>query len=301
MSISLMEHDMRLQCQYIDEFKAPDPLPHDELDTAIFTGSGDSLAAAMLAEAHSGLAAKAADPLDMAKNGFLLHGRRLFIVSISGRTISNIRVAAMTDTATAITARPQSDLGRICQSVIPLRYPSAGGVTAGTISFLASALHCISLVRAVEIPDPRQILDDARRQAKEADLQGRVFVLGNLQTYPLALYTTAKLYEVLGYGASCQRIEQFFHADLFSARGGDTVIVLESPIKNAKSPVEIAARAGLHVLHPQPPQNDTVSQFLFYTFFAQELSLSLAKKQKLRDCYFVDAGPFLDASSAMIY
>lgn len=300
-SVSLMEREIDLQAEYLGEFKAPDPLPGDALERALFTGSGDSLAAAMLAEAHSSLVARAADPLDIVKDGGMLDRRLLYVVSISGRTVSNIRAASLAKNATAITAEPASRLGLACGSVIPLRFPSSGRLTAGTISFLASALCCMSLVGRVRIGRYKGILDDAGRQSGDADIRGRLFVLGNLQTYPLAVYTVAKMYEVLGYSASYQRIEQFSHMDLFSARAGDTVMILEPPASGNRRLVDALGDAGLHVVQPRAPSDGSVAQFLFYTFFAQKLSSGMARARGQKECHFVTAGPLLDASSAMIY
>ncbi|NIU02426.1 MAG: sugar isomerase, partial [Nitrosopumilaceae archaeon] len=56
-------------------------------NNTIFCGSGDSLAAAMLAEVFSGIRVKALDPLDLIKNKTLIHDKTVCIVSISGKTI----------------------------------------------------------------------------------------------------------------------------------------------------------------------------------------------------------------------
>ena len=62
---------------------------------------------------------------------------------------------------------------------------------------------------------------------KKAKVSKRIFVLGNLFTFPLAMYCAAKFYEILGYDAHYSRIEQFSHMELFSAQKGDTVIIFE--------------------------------------------------------------------------
>ena len=296
-----MEHEIGLQMEYLERFEPQEPLCETSQRSAIFCGSGDSLSSAMLARAHSGLKVRVADPLDILNNRAIRDLYDLFLVSVSGRTVSNIRAATLARSATAITARPESELGRICQRIIPLRYPSTGDITAGTISFLSSALCCISLVRPVKITQHREILKSAQQQAAEAAYGGRVFVLGNLQTYPLALYAVAKLYEVLGYGASYQCIEQFSHMDLFSAHPGDTVVIFEPPNRHNRSLAEKIKAAGLSATQPTPPLGDDISQFLFYTFFSQMVALGMAKNSGLHDCHFLTAGALLDASSEMIY
>ncbi len=58
--------------------------------------------------------------------------------------------------------------------------------------------------------------------AKKSRVTKRIFVLGNLHTFPIAMYCAAKFYEVLGYNVQYSKIEQFSHMELFSAKTGDT-------------------------------------------------------------------------------
>lgn len=301
MSIKSMAKDIESQVRCLKRFKTQEPLDTRRQKRAIFCGSGDSLASAMLAEAHSSLRARAVDPLDIIKNKEMLKDRDLFLVSVSGRTISNIKAAALAHHSTAITSNPKSKLATACKNVIQLQFPNADGVTAGTISFLESALRCISLVCPVKITSPGEVFDSAARQAEVASYSGRIFFLGNMHTYPISLYAAAKMYEVLGYPAAYERLEQFSHMGLFSARPGDTVVILEPSNAHNAALAEKVESAGLKVVQPQPLLNDGISQFLFYTFFSQLVPLNIARRAGADRCYFLSTGSLLKASNEMIY
>ena len=227
--------------------------------------------------------------------------RDVYIVSVSGRTISNIRVARLARRSFAITSNPKSRLAGACTGVIPLTFPNSDAVTAGSISFLDSALTCISLVCECKMPDARGIFRRASALAKKIRLQNRVFFLGNLHTYPVAMYAAAKLYELLGAQASYERLEQFSHMGLFSAKRGDTVVILEEKTAHAARLVRTMRRIGLHVIHPDPKSGDKMRQFLFFTFLSQLVPLNEARRRGMRDCHFVTAKKLRGASDDMIY
>ena len=294
-----MKQDIFSQAECLDKFVPQKMLPESRQRSAIFCGNGDSLAAAMLAEAHSDLRTHAADPLDLAKNRSILKGRDLYLISISGQTVSNIRAAELADRSAAITSYPQSRLAHACKSVIQLQFPNSDIKSAGTVSFLDSALCCVSMVRQVQIKEAAKIFESAQAQSSTASYQNRLFILGNLHTYPLAMYAAAKMYEVLGRGASYQRIEQFSHMELFSVRPGDTVAIFEPPNRyNQRLAAELKSM-DVGVVQPVPPLQDHISNLLFYTFFSQLVPLHLAGDQK--DCYFLAAHDLLRASNGMIY
>ena len=75
---------------------------------------------------------------------------------------------------------------------------------------------------------------------KKSTVSKRIFVLGNLFTFPLAMYCAAKFYEILGYDAHYSRIEQFSHMELFSAQKGDTVIIFEEKNPHNKQLAKIS-------------------------------------------------------------
>ena len=89
-------------------------LTASEQSGSVFAGSGDSLAAAMLAEYFSEGRARAMDPSDILRNPGLVSGlHHLYLISVSGRTSANIRAARrFAGTTVAITADPGSRLAR---------------------------------------------------------------------------------------------------------------------------------------------------------------------------------------------
>jgi len=114
------------------------------------------------------------------------------------------------------------------------------------------------------------------------------------------MYASAKLGEVLGMDSKYERIEQFSHMGLFTAKKGDTVIILEPKNKHNSSLKSNLKKLGLDVYVFDGP-DDKTSQVLFYTFLVQFLALGLARKRNLGDCYFIVQKKTRAASSDMIY
>ncbi|RDJ31129.1 MAG: sugar isomerase [Crenarchaeota archaeon] len=300
-TIEAYEKDINLQVECLGKFKPCSVIPRNKQSKTIFCGSGDSLAASMLAEAFSEFRVRAMDPLDLLKNPTIPRNNDVCIVSISGRTISNIRVAKLAKHSIGITANPQNKLGKTVSRIIPLKFPNNDVFTAGSISYLESALMCISLVNHFKIKDSKKIFQSAKRQAQRISLGKRVFFLGNLLTYPSAMYAAAKLYEILGYDAYYERIEQFSHMELFSCVPGDTIVIFEKKNPHNSNLAKQLKKIGLNVIHPDPPSANKISQFLFYTFFSQLVPLNLAKKKGQKDCHFVTSKKLRNASDKMIY
>ena len=299
-TISAFERDVFSQEDLLRNFVPRTPIPQAAQKRSVFCGSGDSLAAAMLAESFSGGLVRSADPLDIVQNRGLSAGRTLYPVSISGGTVSNIRAARTAPDSVAITADGDSRLAKACSRTILLEYRDSGTFTAGSVGFLASALTCISLVSGARIPRTGTILESARRDAAGSRLSGNVFVLGDFLTYPVAMYCTAKLCEILGGVSQYERIEQFSHMGLFSARPGDTVLVFGGGPAHGLRLAGNLEGAGLNVIRPRL-RGDRVRQILYLVFFSQFLALGEARSRGLRDCHFVTAKGMRDASSAMIY
>ncbi len=125
--------------------------------------------------------------------------------------------------------------------------------------------------------------------------------MGNLHTYPVAMYSAAKLYEILGMEAYYERLEQFSHMELFSAKKGDTVVILEEKTAHNAELKKALKKVGFNVIHPDPKTTNKVAQFLFYTFLFQLVPLIMAKKKHQKDCHFVTAKKLRAASDKMIY
>ena len=296
-SIEAYEKDIFLQLDFLKSFKKQNPLIN--LKNVLFSGSGDSLVSSLLAESFSDGQIRAMDPLDLYQNKSLSKSKQIYFVSISGNTISNIMVAKIAKKAIAITAHPYSRLAKASDKTILLSSQNSGMFTAGSISFLESALTCISLVRNFKIPD-KTIFRKAQSSAKKVKLSKRIFVLGNLHTFPIAMYCAAKFYEILGYDVHYSRIEQFSHMELFSAKKGDTVIIFEEKNSHTKQLGKNLKNIGINVVHLNLPK-EKLSQVIYCIFFSQFISLFEAKKKGKKECHFVTAEKIRDVSNRMIY
>jgi len=192
-SIESFEKDIELQSSFLKLFKPQKPLSQSHQKNTYFSGSGDSMVSSLLAESFSGGIVKAMDPLDLYNNKKLIKSKYVYFVSVSGNTISNIKVAKNVKKSTAITSNPNSRLANVSDKIIQLNFPSTGLFTAGSISFLETALTCISLVKKIVISN-EPIFQKAKSDAKKIKLSKRIFVLGNMFTYPIAMYCAAKFY-----------------------------------------------------------------------------------------------------------
>ncbi|MGQ0772372.1 MAG: SIS domain-containing protein [Nitrososphaerota archaeon] len=299
-TIEAFEQDIYLQLDLVDKIKLQKPLAESLQKTAIFCGSGDSLASAMLAESFSDYTVKAVDPLDLIKNKKILQGKKAYFVSISGNTVSNIKAARISKDSVAITRNHTSRLAKACKKVITLYYEDSKVLTSGSIGFVTSMLTCVSLVQRFGMKNAKNLFSAAKAQSKIL-LKNKVYIIGNQHTYPVAMYAAAKLYEVLGMDAHYERIEQFSHMGIFSARRGDTVIIFEGKNQHNKHLASQLKKLGLDVHVPSIHSKNKIEQVLFYTFVSQFLALYNAKKKHLSDCSFITNKKIRNASSSMIY
>ena len=129
----------------------------------------------------------------------------------------------------------------------------------------------------------------------------KIYILGNLFTFPLAMFCAAKLYEIMGYDAHYCKIEQFSHMELFSAKKGDTVIIFEQKNSHNIQLAKNLKKIGINVIHPSIANSNTISEILYYTFFSQFLGLLSAQKRSKKECHFVTAKKIRDVSNKMIY
>ena len=300
-TIIAFEKEIRIQLKFLENFLPPRQLSHTKQEKAIFCGTGDSFAAAQLAEVFSEFRARAHDPLDLIKNKKLLTGHDLYLISISGNTISNVKLAQLSKRATAITANPKSKLAKTCGRLIRLKFSNSGIQTAGSISFLASALTCMSLVARFKVRNVSELYDEAQKVAKRISIQGKVYILGNIHTYPVAMFCAAKIYEVLGIDAHYERIEQFSHMGLFSCDKGDTIIIFEEENLHNKKLVKYLKGCGLKTTRVDTPSENVLDKILFFIFVSELIALYCAKKKKKKECFFAEAKKLRNASSSMIY
>jgi fructoselysine-6-P-deglycase FrlB-like protein len=298
-SIEAYEKDIEMQLDFLKSFRKQKMLSVNKQKNIIFSGSGDSLASSLLAESMSDGVVRAMDPLDLYRNKKLAKSKHVYFVSISGNTITNIKVAKIAKKTTAITSQTQSKLAKASDDVIPLVSDNSGISTAGSISFLESALTCISLVRDIRIPKEK-LFAKAALTAKKISVTMRIFILGNIHTFPLAMYCAAKFYEVLGYDVHYCRIEQFSHMELFSAKKGDTVIIFDDKNSHVRQLGKNLKKIGINLIHPDIP-SEKLSQILYCIFLSQMIPLNEAKKKKRKDCHFIVAKKIRNVSNHMIY
>jgi len=300
-TIEALENDILLQIPYLQEFTLQKKLSEKMQHQTIFCGSGDSLAAAMLAESFSNFKVRALDPLDLLKNLTIIKNNKVYIISISGNTVSNINVAKKAKNATAISSNDQSKLVKSCSKNILLDYPSSGIFTSGSIGFISSALTSISLVSKFKIKNVLELFKKALIESKKTRFGKKIFIIGNMHTFPIAMYGAAKFYEILGSDVYYERIEQFMHMGIFSANQGDTVIIFEEKNSHNIRIIKNLKKLGLKVFQPNSGTNDKISQVIFFTLFSQLTPLFHAKKNHQKECFFVTAKKLRSASSDMIY
>ncbi|MFM8659230.1 MAG: SIS domain-containing protein [Candidatus Nitrosotenuis sp.] len=295
-TVDAFENDIKLQLGFLERFTPQRKITSN----AVFCGSGDSLCAAMLAESFSNYTVRACDPLEFTKNPKLGSKKHAYFVSISGNTISNIKAAKLAKTSTAITKNENSKLATVCKNAIILNYVDSRVLTAGSIGFLANALTCISLVFSFKISNIQKLYQQAISQTKKIKPKNMIYFLGGQYTYPIAMYASAKLGEVLGICTHYEKIEQFSHMGLFSAKKGDTIIILEQKNVHNSALAKNLKKLGLHVYNPTIP-GSKLNQVLFYIFVSQMLALNLARQKRIKECYFISQKKTRAASSAMIY
>jgi fructoselysine-6-P-deglycase FrlB-like protein len=308
-SIDAMQAEIEYQVQDLHKLD----LSSSPVSDSLFVGSGDSYIAGLAAQYFSGSHAICCYPIDIIKNPLLVKSRNLFIVSISGNTQANILAAKIAkkhgvSTVTALTARSSSRLAKSCDQTIELKYRNTGVSTAGTISFTASMIKCISLTTQLQLPsDLRKIYNRAEKQAKQViskiDNKRRrsgYFILGNGQLHAIAMYGALKFNEVFGARATAYPTEEFCHSPLFSIKQTDHAIVLgdDDAISNKLSKrLNEEGFSSLHVGF----KSTGIELVLQATFFIQLLVLKLAQKCGLTICYFLKNKKLLRVSSDFIY
>jgi glutamine---fructose-6-phosphate transaminase (isomerizing) len=312
-AIEAMQAEIEYQVQDLHNLNLSSPWVRDSL----FVGSGDSYVAGLAAQYFSGSHAICCYPIDIIKNPSLVERRNLFIVSISGNTLANILAAKIAkkhgvSKITALTARPSSRLAKSCDQTIELKYRNTGIITAGTISFVASMIKCISLTIQLRLPsDLRKIYNRAETQAEQVinkiDNKSRTssssssyFILGNGQLHAIAMYGALKFNEVFGASAMVYPVEEFCHSPLFSIKETDQAIVLGDNDDNNRKLSKRLNEEGFSSAHVRF-KNTGIELLLQATFFIQLLVLKLAQKYGLTSCHFLSNKKLLRVSSDFIY
>ena len=281
-----------------------------EPSRTIFTGSGDSFASALFAQAISQWAATAADPYELHLAPDRIRGKTLFLISVSGKTKTNVvlarRVRGLAKKRVAITANPLSPLAKECDDTIQLHYRRGRVPTSGTVSFTTSLLAVSSLIN--ELPTLIDLKDVERRAAGWADTAARTggqefLFLGSKTGYAIAAYGAFKIHEVLGFKAEYQYSEQFGHSQLFSMRKRtDRVVCIGSAQDEITGKVfRVLSGNGFQARQVQTMSEDPVIAALGASFHIQHLALGLARRKRYRECAFLSDPARLNMSNRLIY
>ena len=328
-----MQAEIEYQVQDLcrpDLLSSSSSLAYNNNNSCLFIGSGDSYIAGLSAQYFSNSHAICCYPIDIIKNPLLVKSRNLFIVSISGNTQANILAAKIAkkhgaSTITALTARSSSRLAKSCDQIIELRYRNTGIITAGTISFTASMIKCISLSTRLHMPsDLRKLYNHAEKQAEQvmgevdhkssnnnnniaigssysnSSSSSSYFLLGDGPLYAITKYGTLKFNEVFGTKALAYPAEEFCHSPLFSIKEADQAIVLGDGDGNNRKLSKRLNEEGFSSIYVGF-KNTGIELLLQATFFIQLFVLKLAQKYGLTTCHFLMNKKLLKMSSDFIY
>ena len=312
MSLRAMAEEISNQTQDLPKFASQlreTRLPKLQPSTLIFAGSGDSYATAVFAQELSQGESTASDPYELLTNIRRIRGKNLVIISVSGRTKTNIELArkakGISTNTLAITANPESPLARECDETLQLQYRTTGTLTSGTLSFTTSLLACAFLLR--NLPRTVQVktapIDTAglATNLKQAGKGAFVFI-GSGVNYALSLYGAAKINEVLGAKAEAVYPEQLGHAKLFTIDWEhDIIVCISSGHDKAMDMHEVLAKKGFRSSVITIPEGRWMNRSLGIAVYLQRLALGIAKKRRMTECAFLEDKKRLDLSNRLIY
>jgi len=274
---------------------------------SLFVGAGDSYSAAMAGFFASNGSCIAIDPYHLASTPGIAREADVFLISVSGRTASNLAAAKKVRTVAkrtiAITSDQESKLADLVDEVVrlPMRYhPRAPGLLSYSLSLLA----VLRIAGRGQKCDFESALRAARKDEKNIHWGGgTTYFLGNSLAYPVAMYAAAKTYEFLGAKAHPQLIEEFSHLELFSLESSDAVNIFSAfdPLRVAGRLAEALAHQG-YASHVVPSLGGSETDQLFHAVFTSQLSL-LRRASELRQSKpdFLKATGRLAVSDSMIY
>jgi DNA-binding MurR/RpiR family transcriptional regulator len=301
--------DLPAYSRYLRSLDAPPDLERAG-GNCVFVGAGDSFAAAKAAEYLSGFRVRALDPYDLLLKPTAVEGKHLFVISVSGRTRTNIEAAkaahGIAKRVTAITSDVHSALAEACDDVIELRFRKTGAVTPGTVSYTTTLLACYSRVRELPaIPDLRQVFDSSVKWSDTIELPtaGTVFIVGTGLSYCMAIYGAAKIFEVLGSKSQYQATEQFSHMELFALSEGDFVLLIPASGSDVKAAQleDALTHSGWKVAKTSLNEGDEVVHSILTSMQLQVLVWRTALRLGLEEFSFKKKEKHLRISDKMIY
>ncbi len=322
-------------------------LSKDEQCRAVITGSGDSYAAALAVERLSSFRIRCIDPYEFVsvacnRDNYMQERSIIYIISVSGETRASIDAAksakGMGLKVVALTSNTTSRLANLADSIIELRFKRTGILTAGSIGFTTSLLVAASLVHSIDsnsidIKRLFRLTDSSSIELKDSN-----YIVGDVLTYPITVYFSAKIYEVLGLKSQYCMLEQFKHMQIFSLSSSDKVIIItdhgkilaDGLLSNGIDAILIGYK---HVInyernYVREDINDTsrddiskdktntgseyylslassfadkLNVIIYTTFIAQRAVLKNARIKGFNDCAFITNNGLLRLSSSLIY
>ena len=273
----------------------------------IFVGAGDSYSAAMSGFFSSGGACIALDPYHLASVPHVAKGVDVILISVSGRTASNLtaarKVLGLARRTVAITADKGSKLAGLVDEVVglPMKHVPR---TPGLLSYTLSLLAVLKIVGRAGKCDFEGAFAAAREdEGKIGWAEGTTYFLGNSLAYPVAMYAAAKTYEFLGAKAHAELLEEFSHLELFSLRHSDVVNVFSAfdPFDESSTLTGALARQR-YESHAVPERGTSQAQQPFHAVFVTQLSvLRRAGELGMSKPGFLAGGGRLAVSDSMIY
>ena len=313
MSLAAMGEEIRNQLEDLPRFAAQlrqNRLPRLDPSRTIFSGSGDSYAAALFAEGLCRGEALALDPHELYRTPKKARSKSVVLISVTGKTRANLllarRLKGIAKKRIAMTADPVSPLGSICDETVVIQYRKAGKLTSGTVSFTTSLQACSALV--YRLPGEIDLRDCLRRAAAWAkglktSRQGSFLFIGSEVDRGLAEYGACKIQEVLGVKADAQYPEHVGHAQLFAIDPKrDTVLcIMSREDTKTREVFRRLSKAGFPASLLEAKGKDLVTRGIEVAIHLQELALSTARKRRLRECFFLKDRARLGLSGRLIY
>lgn len=304
--IEAQERDIPEYISYIKSLHLENLNPRE----AIFSGAGDSLACSKFVERLMNFEPRAYDPYDVILNSRVAQDKKVYFISVSGRTKANIQAAKLikrhAKETFAVTANPKSELAKTCSNTIELRFTKVPGLTPGTNSFTISLLACSMLFKNPPKIDVKLMVERAREWAKSVQVsKGTIHFIGSGSFYALAMYGAAKIYEFAGAASDYQLTEEFSHMNLFATRKQDTVMILSYGKEDEKANTLCTSltKAGIKsMLLPTLGDSEHVLQrAIFQTICLQYLALKVARNRGVKQPAFLHNKTLLEISDKMIY
>jgi glucosamine--fructose-6-phosphate aminotransferase (isomerizing) len=273
----------------------------------ILVGAGDSYAAALCASYLSPSDSLVLDPYELIASPELARSRTVVILSVSGRTKSNVAAArsvkGIAEERIGVTSNEDSPLAKAVDRtiVLPFEYrPRAPGMA----SFALSLAYCAKLLSVNLGLDFERSYSVGRRVSRGLGFSraGSTFFLGNRALFAVSMYAAAKLYEFFGAAAHYQRLEEFSHMELFSLKAGDVINIYGGfdPLKIGKTLAASLRTAGYEA-YLAPTDRAAGAESVFNAVFATQFAvLRWIEEARIKRPYLLDSKK-LAVSDSMIY